>query len=89
VWFTDDRWIISKPRVQECVSYHQWFRPQDRMSTERKAAICLAVRYTDTRLEPLPICVDQRNQDDGRVEDPLSHASNAIEPLLGWRIENA
>ena len=84
-----DQRILAKPLVVERVGHDEDAASPDGVRAERHAARGFGHRHADTRLEPLPVLVDQRDQRDRRTADLRGEQDDVVECLFGLGVEDA
>ena len=84
-----DQRIVGKAGVDEGIGDHQnLVRLQDRVGTEGQVARGLRRRQPQTRLEPLPFLVNQRDERNGRAADLRGQERDVVIALLRGRIQD-
>src|SRR5918995_159350 len=87
--FTGDQWIVCKSGIKQRVRNDHGRLAQDSMSTKGDLTRCLASVKAIARLEPLPILIDEADDNNGNVEKLGGEPRNAIEPIFGRGVEDA
>ena len=81
--------IVRKARILRGIGHGQHVMLiEDCMRTERHVPGSFDVLHTDTRLEPLPLAIDQTDQHDRRLEDMPRNPGQILERFFGQRIED-
>jgi hypothetical protein len=81
--------VLREARVRLRVVDHEEPLVEDGVRAERDLARRLGHRHADAGLEPLPVRVDQAHEGDGRAADLGGQAGQAVELVLGGRVEDA
>lgn len=83
-----DERIIDEARVEPRVGNDQWVGPLKRVGTKGHATRRLGRRQSLARLKPLSVDIDEAHERNRHVEKPLGDPRDAIEALLGGRIQD-
>ena len=79
--------VFGEAVVEQRIGNHQRLRQQDGVGTERLFARCLLRVQAGVRLEPLALCIDERNQCDRNIEQLRRQPRDAVEAFLRRCVE--
>lgn len=88
VGLTGDEGVVGEAGVVAGVGHHHDFVGQDGVRAEGELTGSFAGAIAGAGLEPLAVSINQGDLGDGRAEDPLGEAGEAVEALFRLGIEN-
>ena len=80
--------VVGEPRILLRVLHLEQVRLQNRIGAERLLTRGFGFLFTNARLEPLPLAVDERHDRRGRAADEGRKLGDVIERLLRRGVED-
>ena len=82
-----DQRIVGEARVLGRVRNMKDARLQDGVAAKRDRARCFGSVQSMARLEPLAVCINQRDHRHAHAEELRGNPRDAVEPLIGRSVE--